>query len=144
MRILTTKDAVEAQPNPAQGVARALHLLDEDDLTCALRTIAAGTNSLTAPRNKGTHRHLVYVVKGAATISNSEYYEKITAGQFVLFEPGEAPQYQTGGEELTVLEISWTDASAVAPRDAKAVGAVPEQRVAPETHQARGGQYMEI
>lgn len=141
MRIFTSYDKMAEDVDGSEGAMQALDFVSEEDLQCGLRTIRPDSNPKVVP-NEGTLRRLVFVLKGSATITNGEYYEKITPGTFVLFEPGEKPFYKTAEDELQVLEVAWAPEMEPQVADEPAV----ERRLAPKTvtQPTGSGVYMEI
>lgn len=142
MRIFTSYDKMAEDVDGSEGAMKALDFVGEEDLKCGLRTIQANASPKVVA-NQGRLRRLIFVLKGSATITNGEYYEKITPGTFVLFEADEKPYYQTGDDELQVLEVAWApDIEQETSENDKVV----ERRLAPKTvtQPTGSGVYMEI
>ena len=146
MRVFNIRDAVEDHVEGFGGALKALHVVQDPDFLCGMRTVGPGTR---IPRPNGPpspYRHMLFTVKGSGTVSNGEYYEKVTAGTFVLFEAGERPAYQTYDEELVVLEVAWSPSRA----KTQAMPQVPQtimQRVAagnPAPAPRSAGVYHEV
>src|SRR5688500_10916922 len=56
------------------------------------------------PGQRCTDTTFLFVLQGSATLSNGEFYQKITPGQMVVLEKGEERVLQTEKEKFLCLE----------------------------------------
>ena len=115
MRVLEYSNLDQRLVEGVKGTLTAMDVVSEDAFGVGLRVIPSNSKvpKPGTPYAKG--RRVLFVLRGSGTLSNGEYYERITAGKFVLLDENERPAYSTQDEELAVLEIRMDATGKVVP-----------------------------
>lgn len=79
--------------------------------------------SVKAPKQgiRLAQKTLLFVLQGSATLSNGEYYQRVTPGKLVILEAGEERVFQTEKDKCVCLEVRFGPAPPPAPAAAPAV-----------------------
>ncbi|MBI2078090.1 MAG: hypothetical protein HYT80_06940 [Euryarchaeota archaeon] len=88
-----------------------------------------GTQVIVIPPNvkapkQGTtvaSKTLLFVLQGSATLTNGEYYQKVTPGKLVILDAGEERVFQTEKEKCVCLEVRFGPPPPPAPVSAPVV-----------------------
>jgi quercetin dioxygenase-like cupin family protein len=109
MRILDTAALEPRVIEGVKGTMMAMDVVGEEGLGVGVRVVPPHSKVPKAGAPYARGRRVLFVLRGSATVSNGEYYEKIAAGKFVVMDDGEAPSFATGDDELVVLEVRHHD-----------------------------------
>lgn len=104
MQILDANTLVGTSVEGVRGSLTQMPAIDEPNLGLQVLVIPANTKA-PKPGQRIASRHLLFVLQGSATLSNGEFYQKVTAGKLVVLEPGEERIFQTEKEKCVVLEV---------------------------------------
>lgn len=124
MQILDANTLVGTSVEGVKGSLTLMPAIDEAGLGAQIVVIPANTKA-PKPGHRVASRHLLFVLQGSATLSNGEFYQKVTSGKLVILEPGEERVFQTEREKCVCLEIRIGEAAKPAPESVPSVAFVP-------------------
>ena len=113
-----------------KGSLTALDVVGDESFGVGLRIVPAHSKVPKPSTPFARGRRVLFVLRGSGTISNGEYYEKLTAGKFVVLDEAEHPHFATQDEELMVLEARYDPLGKMAPPALTVTVPVPEPRPA--------------
>lgn len=144
MHILDANTLVGTSVEGVRGSLTQMPAIDEPTLGTQILVIPANTKA-PKPGQRLSSRHLLFVLQGSATLSNGEFYQKVTAGKLVVLEPGEERVFQTEREKCVLLEVRLGEAAKPAAETVPNVGFVPAPPAeAPQAPRKSQAVYEEI
>lgn len=130
MQILDANTLVGTSIEGVRGSLTQMPAIDEATLGAQILVIPANTKA-PKPGQRLASRHLLFVLQGSATLSNGEFYQKVTAGKLVILEPGEERVFQTEREKCVCLEIRVGEAAKPPAETVPSVAFVPAPAAEP-------------
>src|SRR5688572_16592241 len=103
MQILDANTLVGHTVEGVRGSLTVMPAFKEDNFGAQLVVVPPNTKA-PKPGDRLSSRTFLLVLQGSATLSNGEYYQKITPGCMVLLEAGEERMFQTEREKFVCLE----------------------------------------
>lgn len=105
MRILNHDNLETRVVEGVKGSMQSLDVVGDESFGVGIRVIPAHSKvpKPGIPHHRG--RRVLFVLRGTGTLTNGEYYEKLSAGQFAVLDDGEVPSFMTQDDELVVLEV---------------------------------------
>lgn len=126
MQIIDANTLVGTSVEGVKGSLTQMPALDEPNFGTQIVVIPANSKAPKPGTRLGT-RHILFVLQGSATLSNGEFYQKITPGKLVILEAGEERVFQTEKEKCVCLEIRVGTAAPLPPATVPSVAFEPVQ-----------------
>lgn len=145
MQIIDANTLVGTSVEGVRGSLTRMPAIDEPGFGTQVLVIPANTKA-PKPGTPVSSRHVLFVLQGSATLSNGEFYQKITPGKLIVIEPGEERVFQTEKEKCVCLEIRVGEAAPPAPATVPSVAFEPVQVPLVEEPKKRvaSGLYEEV
>jgi hypothetical protein len=144
MQILDANTLVGTSVEGIRGSMTVMPAFQEDAFGSQLIVVPPNTKA-PKPGSRLTSRMFLLVLQGSATLSNGEYYQKITPGQMVLLETGEERIFQTEKEKFVAVEVRLGTAPGPAPESPRTIFEAPMAATpAPAPAKKSVGVYEEI
>jgi mannose-6-phosphate isomerase-like protein (cupin superfamily) len=126
MQIIDANTLVGSSVEGVRGSLTQMSAIDDANFGTQILVIPAHTKAPKPGTRLGT-KHVLFVLQGTATLSNGEFYQKITPGKLVILDPGEERVFQTEKEKCVCLEIRVGEALPPAPATVPSVAFEPIQ-----------------
>lgn len=145
MQILDANTLVGTSVEGARGSLTLMPAFNEPNFGSQLIVVPPNTKA-PKPGTRLSSRVFLLVLQGSATLSNGEYYQKITPGQMVLMEADEERVFQTEKEKFVCVEVRLGNAPGPVPESPKTIFDVQTTLAAPAPEPVRKsvGVYEEI
>ncbi|HEX9815930.1 MAG TPA: hypothetical protein VGB18_03030 [Candidatus Thermoplasmatota archaeon] len=129
----------------ARGSLTLMPAFNEDQFGSQLIVVPPNTKA-PKPGTRLSSRAFLLVLQGSATLSNGEYYQRITPGNMVLMESGEERVFQTEKEKFVCVEVRLGNAPGPVPESPKTIFDVQTTLAAPAPDPVKKsvGVYEEI
>ena len=143
MHILDVNSVVGSTVEGSKGSLTAMNAIDEP--LFGTRVIIVPP-LVKAPKQgvRLAHRTMLFALQGSATLSNGEYYQKITPGRLVMLDAGEECCFQTEKEKFVCLEVRIGPSAPPAPETAQTLAFVAVEPPASEAPKRSQAVYDEI
>lgn len=115
MRTLDYQQLEQRVVEGVKGTLTALDVTNDETFGCGIRSVPPNSKVPKPGSPYARGRRVLFVLRGSGTVSNGEYYEKVTAGKFIQLDDGEHPTFMTQDDELVVLEVRWNPLGKVLP-----------------------------
>jgi mannose-6-phosphate isomerase-like protein (cupin superfamily) len=145
MQIVDANSLVGTSVEGVRGSLTLMPAFQEGGFGSQLVVVPPNTKA-PKPGQRLFSRTFLLVLQGSATLSNGEFYQKITPGNMVLMEAGEERVFQTEREKFVCVEVRLGPAAPPAPESPKTIFDVPPPAAvaAPEPVKKSVGIYEEI
>lgn len=115
MRVLDHNNLESRLVEGLKGTLTALDVVGEDAFGVGLRVIPQHSKVPKPGTPMPRGRRVLFVLRGAGTVTNGEFYQNIEAGKFVLLDDGEFPTFSTSNDELVMLECRFNGTAKTLP-----------------------------
>lgn len=141
MRIVDANTLVGTSIEGARGSLTLMPALETSAFASQVVVVPPNTKA-PKPGQPVTSPTLIFVLQGSVTLSNGEFYQKLTPGKMVLLDPGEERVYQTERDKCVALEVRLGGTAPPVPETVPTVAmlSIPE----PEQPKRSAAAYEEI
>lgn len=145
MQIIDANTLVGTSVEGVRGSLTSMPAFQEDHFGSQLIVVPPNAKA-PKPGNRLSSRAFLLVLQGSATLSNGEFYQKITPGHMVLMEAGEERVFQTEREKFVCVEVRLGQAPPPEPESPKSIFEAPVAFTKPEPEPVKKavGAYEEI